>query len=49
LKKRSKKLFRFGGATLGPVSMSKSFLVLFFKKEHSSFLALAQPSRSCAV
>jgi hypothetical protein len=45
LKKRTKKLLRLAWPTLGTqrgdsrVAMEKSFLVLFFKKEHlSSFL-----------
>jgi hypothetical protein len=48
LKKGSKKLLSVSGASgytcLGsvPRAMSKSFLLLFFKKEESSFLPLAK-------
>jgi hypothetical protein len=38
LKKRSKKLLSVGARVAGSVRQkSKSFLVLFFKKEHPSF------------
>jgi len=50
LKKRSKKLLQIGAALvrLARLQTNKSFLVLFFKKEHSSASVRKRPPRQLA-